>query len=126
MTTSPPSYRPIRASVAATVAPEDVTDVCLVLAALAHDKPHAWLTGGDSSRGMAEAFALLDDGAVLFAGEIAAIRAVSEACYAHGVAQGLEPWQAERGVHMKLCLELFEMPQLALKILLVGSAPQAL
>jgi hypothetical protein len=125
MTTSPPSYRPIRALVAATVAPEDVTDVCVVLAAIAHDKPHVWLTGVESSRHLAEAFALLDDGATLFADEIAAIRSVSEACYAHGVAQGLLPWQAERGVHMKLCLELFEMPQLALKILLVGPDPQA-
>lgn len=118
-----PSYAPIRARIAAALAPEDrdpgtITEICLLIAAIAHEKEEAWLQARVPELGEQEARQWLQDVQEGFAEEIMAVRAVGQALEALLMASGFCTAAAiEAGVNLKVHLELFERPSVARRAL---------
>jgi len=117
-----PSYAPIRARIAAGLAMEEhdqdtVTEICILVAAIAHGKEDAWLQERVPELGIDEALEWLEDAREVFAEDIAAVLAVSQGLEALLVATGFHPPEVEAGVNLKLHLEFFELPALARRAL---------
>jgi hypothetical protein len=118
-----PSFAPIRARITAALAPEDrthdtVTEICLLLAAIAHGKEEAWLQHRTPVLGVREAWQWLEDAREVFAEDIAAVRQVSQELEAYLLASGCSAPAAVAGVNLKLDLEFFGLPRLARRRLL--------
>jgi hypothetical protein len=113
-----PSYAPIRRQIAlaidADASDQDtVTEICLIVAALAHDKADTWLQRRAADLGDAEAQQWLDNCREAFAEEIAAVLEVGSQLEAHLLACGLSASDAVAGVNWKLDREFFELRALA-------------
>lgn len=113
-----PSYAPIRTQIAAALAPEDrdqdtVTEICLLVAAIAHGKESAWLQERGHDLGVEEAQQWLQTVNEVFAEEIAAVLHVSQALDTLLVASWVSQPAVDAGVNMKLSQEFFEMPAAA-------------
>lgn len=110
-----PTYTPIRARIAAALAPADreqdtVTEICILVAAIAHGKEHAWLQERAADLGDQEARQWLEHAHEAFAEDSAAVLEVSQALEALLDAAGFHPPEVEAGVNLKLNLEFFELP----------------
>lgn len=117
-----PSYAPIRARIAAALAPADrdqdtVTEICLLVAAIAHDKEPAWLQARAADLGDQEARQWLQEVHEAFAEAIADVLEVSQGLEAYLVSLGFSPAAVESGVNLKLGLEFFELPTVARRAL---------
>jgi hypothetical protein len=118
-----PSYAPIRARIQAALAPADraqdtVTEICILVAAIAHGQEDAWLQKRAADLGDQEARQWLEEAHEAFAEDIAAVLAVGQALEAHLVALGFSTAaDIEAGVNLKLHLEFFELPALARRAL---------
>jgi hypothetical protein len=113
-----PSYAPIRQRIARAIEADahdqdTVTDICLLVAAVAHDKADTWLQLRAADLGDAEAQQWLDNCREAFADDIAAVLEVSQGLEAYLLADGFSAEHAVAGVNLKLDLEFFQMPGLA-------------
>lgn len=120
-----PSYAPIRAQIAATLSlacrdHDTVTEICLIVAAIAHGTESAWLQARGRDLGGEEAQQWLQTAKEIFAEEIAGVLHVSQTLDAYLVACGLPGHLVQPAVNVKLALEFFELPAVARRHLGLG------
>jgi hypothetical protein len=119
MTPAPvPTYAPLRQQIADALAlderdQETITELCILVASLAHGEEAAWLQQQIPVLGEEDARQILEDVREGFADAIASVREVSHQLEAHLLACGLSAPDAVAGVNVQLGRELFELPGFA-------------
>lgn len=107
------SYRPIRASIAASLEDADdtfITDMCMLVAAIAERRHVAYL----AALGVSDDRQWLDflaHGQDTYRQEIQAMRAITATLTAAGLALGLSAEQVRARIDALICRELFAFPE---------------